>query len=943
MTFLPIVDRELRETSRRAATYWLRCRVAFFSILVGGIGYGVNFIYPPLKLGTFLFWGLSGISMSFCLFAGRRSTADCLSQEKREGTLGLLFLTDLKGYDVVFGKMVGTSIAAFYALLTILPVMAVALLAGGVTKGELWRMSLVQVNTLFLSLAIGIFASSVSRQYRTAMAANFYVMLMVMGMATALTFVDKTAPEPLKYSSPIYTFMLCSESAYNLLAMDFWRSLAATHAIAWTLTALACWIVPRTWGDKQPKPAAKRRSLRNLARMLNYGSREKGVEFRKRALNINAYFWMAAKARLKPAQVWVFLVLAGVWWADARWRGGVLIMNGEILATAALILNGALRLWILTEAGQAMFEDRKGGAFELILVTPQTVRDIVRGQWLALRRQFLRPLLVVTVVELEFMRRLGGSDVFLFGLAGLIILWADSAAIGWVAMDAAMRQKTQTKALVFTLTRILILPWAVFAIVIMSIQLLREAEIMRLDLEERGSVCLWLGLSLVLDIVFGSVARWRLLKDFRSLALPSAYGEPPRRPVREFLKWIWRVIIGRIARRIPARRKKLALAFSVAGAVTAVAMLVMWLFEPGYPSAVEIALLDNNGPLRVFPGGDSGVFFILPDGSLWQWGKPGAPQSKRSAAPEQVSPDRDWEKVLAAGTHCVGLRTNGTLWAWGFSLGVYYAEPFEFNSENDWTDVGISAHAVAAVNKNGKMWAWNDPLVGDAHETNRHASYRGNRWLNVYGEDTGATGSLAGLREDGTLWIVRSANAVTRVGAASNWVAIESDGLSRNREGELFGPIQQRTGLGINADVGGLVSQKAPGYYRQASQSAWLRAEIHSDGTLWGAQRSPAMAVRGVSFVVQQLGKRKDWVAVWTEKATGFGMTADGTVWTWGQQFDKDPVRMNGSFLSMLRYRWAGARLAFPVGASAQVLAMCEKPRPLFKMEPPPTRGMWIH
>ena len=28
-------------------------------------------------------------------------TADCLSEEKREGTLGLLFLTDLRGYDIV--------------------------------------------------------------------------------------------------------------------------------------------------------------------------------------------------------------------------------------------------------------------------------------------------------------------------------------------------------------------------------------------------------------------------------------------------------------------------------------------------------------------------------------------------------------------------------------------------------------------------------------------------------------------------------------------------------------------------------------------------------------------------------------------------------------------------------------------------------------------------
>ena len=55
-----------------------------------------------------LFWGLTGSAVFYCLLSGVWFTADCLSEEKREGTLGLLFLTDLKGYDVVFGKLVAT-------------------------------------------------------------------------------------------------------------------------------------------------------------------------------------------------------------------------------------------------------------------------------------------------------------------------------------------------------------------------------------------------------------------------------------------------------------------------------------------------------------------------------------------------------------------------------------------------------------------------------------------------------------------------------------------------------------------------------------------------------------------------------------------------------------------------------------------------------------------
>ena len=56
-----------------------------------------------------LFCILTGSAVFYCLLSGVWFTADCLSEEKREGTLGLLFLTDLKGYDVVLGKLVATS------------------------------------------------------------------------------------------------------------------------------------------------------------------------------------------------------------------------------------------------------------------------------------------------------------------------------------------------------------------------------------------------------------------------------------------------------------------------------------------------------------------------------------------------------------------------------------------------------------------------------------------------------------------------------------------------------------------------------------------------------------------------------------------------------------------------------------------------------------------
>src|SRR5579872_4836834 len=145
MTLLPIVGRELRVAARRRGTYWTRLVIAMLATVVGVVTFFVSEVLTTAKFGQLLFWGLSGVAMLFCLVAGRQMTADCLSEEKREGTFGLLFLTDLKGYDIVLGKLVARSFNGFYALMATIPILAIRLLVGGVTWGEFWRMVVVLV------------------------------------------------------------------------------------------------------------------------------------------------------------------------------------------------------------------------------------------------------------------------------------------------------------------------------------------------------------------------------------------------------------------------------------------------------------------------------------------------------------------------------------------------------------------------------------------------------------------------------------------------------------------------------------------------------------------------------------------------------------------------------------------------------------------------------
>ena len=178
----------------------------------------------------------------YCLFAGVFRTADCLSEEKREGTLGLLFLTDLKGYDIVFGKLAATSLNAFYGILALFPVMAIPLLVGGVTIGEFWRVVLVAVNTLFFSLAVGMFCSSISRDERRAMVLALLLLLFVVSgfPLLSLVFYEWRPAWPLfQYlliPSPAYAAVMAFDEPFTKSPFNyFYYSVGFTHVLSWAL------------------------------------------------------------------------------------------------------------------------------------------------------------------------------------------------------------------------------------------------------------------------------------------------------------------------------------------------------------------------------------------------------------------------------------------------------------------------------------------------------------------------------------------------------------------------------------------------------------------------------------------------------------------------------------------------------------------------------------
>src|SRR2546426_951081 len=172
MTFLPIVERELRVAARKRSTFWLRLVAALVGLVIGGGCLRLSLVrgLGATTLGGVLFSVLTGVGLAAALSAGLFFTSDCLSEEKREGTLGFLFLTDLRGHDVVLGKLLGTSLRSSSALLAVFPILAITLFMGGVAPAEFWKTTLALANAMFVSLVAGLFVSALSRQSQRAMA-----------------------------------------------------------------------------------------------------------------------------------------------------------------------------------------------------------------------------------------------------------------------------------------------------------------------------------------------------------------------------------------------------------------------------------------------------------------------------------------------------------------------------------------------------------------------------------------------------------------------------------------------------------------------------------------------------------------------------------------------------------------------------------------------------
>ena len=472
MISLPIVERELGIASRNLGSWLSRWIIAIVAVCFGGLWLGMAYSVGGMMKGDVFFAILAWACFVYCLLAGLWTTSDTLTREKTDGTLGLLFLTDLRGYDVVLGKMITASLKSFYGVLAVLPVLALPLLMGGVTNDQFWRTAGALLNILFFSLSMGMFFSALSCSSGRAVFWTFFSLFSVTMLPLIHLWLGGTA-SALNFVSPGFAMANASAPVIGTPAAGFsgyWAWLGSGLAVSGMLLVLASWTISHRWRETKLRPQTP-----------SLGERPDGDRFQLSAerqsaiLDANPAGWLVWRVRsfrtsrrlLMALMITIGLVLPGFVVLAGAGIDDLWIFMGSLVWVGSFWI----RLEVARHAVTTIHEAKASGALEQILVTPGDEKEFRRGHFAAMVRFWMWPVILLaslpTVAALFRMFMEGWIfDDALFGvsimglMSGLIavVFFGDLFALYYSGCWFALRSSNYSAAFWKTFGFVYLLP-----------------------------------------------------------------------------------------------------------------------------------------------------------------------------------------------------------------------------------------------------------------------------------------------------------------------------------------------------------------------------------------------------------------------------------------------------------------------------------------------------
>jgi alpha-tubulin suppressor-like RCC1 family protein len=274
--------------------------------------------------------------------------------------------------------------------------------------------------------------------------------------------------------------------------------------------------------------------------------------------------------------------------------------------------------------------------------------------------------------------------------------------------------------------------------------------------------------------------------------------------------------------------------------------------------------------------GDAFSLTVRQNGTAWGWGQNNCGQLgdnnivSRSSPVSVVGGFTDWCQVAAGfSQHSLGVRTNGTAWAWGCNGQGQLGDNTTVNKSSPvlvvgfatgWCQVSAGQSFSLGVRTNGTAWAWgcnNCGILGDGTTVSKSSpvSVVGGftDWFQI---SAGTNHSLA-IRQNGTAWGWGFNNA-GRIG----------DGTTTNRSSPV-------------SVVGGFTD------WCQISAGNSHSLAVRQNGTAWawgrnGSGESGDNTTVSKSSPVSVVGGFTDWCQISAGSIFSIALRQNGTAWAWG-------------------------------------------------------------
>jgi ABC-type transport system involved in multi-copper enzyme maturation permease subunit len=364
LTALPVITRELKAESRRPWNYWTR--VTAGALVTGSFAWTALPASGSQTSGLNLFNGASILGLMLIWSVAPLLTADCLSQERREGTLGLLFLTPLTASGIVIGKSIVHAVRAASLLLAAVPLVSISLVFGGVSGSAILLMVMHQAGALCLALAAGLLASAWSRDWmRATIASVSLTVLFAFFYYRGMGWVAATgALRPAAVLLSVSVLLLgCVVILAACRIRSSWQEGPASR---WTLWFLRVFCSPLLW-----KELLRRSSRAQLER--------------------NPIGWLYERTATARVAKWV--------WCAGAVLAACSLVGSSSRAPIFLLFDFGLGLAIAFAGASSFRRERQMGVMELLLVAPLTLHEIVDSRLGALRKQFA-PAIALLVAPL---------------------------------------------------------------------------------------------------------------------------------------------------------------------------------------------------------------------------------------------------------------------------------------------------------------------------------------------------------------------------------------------------------------------------------------------------------------------------------------------------------------------------------------------------------------